>query len=134
MEDVKLLKEYGRICSLSKGNCNKCTLSALNNVHGISCRRLIIEEPVCFIKIVEQWSKEHPVKTRQDLFLERFPNTELGESCNVIVICPCYIDNTLRKPTEEPNIESYSISKCKRNVEFGDCFRCGKAYWGEEVE
>lgn len=71
--------------------------------------------PEEFVPIVEKWSKEHPVKTRQSEFLKMFPNakmTELGS----LKICPKDVDKDI---------------KC---VECGNCSICQKEYWLEEVE
>ena len=42
------------------------------------------------ISKVEQWAKEHPIKTRQNKFLKMFPNADLCQ--DVIDISPCSIE------------------------------------------
>lgn len=68
------------------------------------------------VGIVEKRSKEHPLKTRQDLFLEQFPNARIEDG--FLRILPCHMDNTLKR----------------RCSEYIHCFLCRIAYWGEEVE
>lgn len=42
---------------------------------------------------VEQWAKDHPVKTRQSEFLKMFPNANTIDG--VLTICPIAIDKAL---------------------------------------
>lgn len=65
--------------------------------------------------IVSNWCKEHPVKTRQDKFLEMFPNASMHNT--VIDICPCKVDHDY---------------DCKNTI--GRCRECKKSYWLAEVE
>ena len=39
------------------------------------------------VREVEEWSAAHPRKTRQSVFLEQWPDTQLDKKGNVI-ICP----------------------------------------------
>lgn len=65
---------------------------------------------------VEQWSKEHPVKTRQSEFLKMFPNALITDE-DALGIYPCKIDKTIK------------LVACS-----GDCTRCRRDYWLQEVE
>ena len=40
-----------------------------------------------FVDLVEEWSREHPIKTRQSVFLEQWPNCPMGDD-GVIGMCP----------------------------------------------
>ena len=42
------------------------------------------------VERVEQWAKEHPVKTRQSEFLKMYPNARIDDG--VIFLVPCAID------------------------------------------
>ena len=44
------------------------------------------------VQIVEQWAKEHPIKTRQSQLLRMFPNAMINESDGVLCITPCKIE------------------------------------------
>ena len=70
---------------------------------------------------VEQWAKDHPVKTRQSEFLKMFPNADLKIITRLL---PCTIDGTL-KPLKCAEYGYLSIT-CR-------CDRCRDDYWNEEV-
>ena len=67
------------------------------------------------VEIVERWSKEHPRKTRQDVFLEQWPEAELVDG--VIDINPCRLVASLR-------------SECPKTF----CYDCRHKFWMQEVE
>lgn len=69
-------------------------------------------------KVVEEWLKDHPVKTRQTEFLKEFPNTVVGYG--TINILPCWLDKTLAQDCDGGHP--------------GKCVECKKAYWSKEVE
>lgn len=48
------------------------------------------------VKFVERWDAEHPVKTRQSVFLEQFPNAPIYTNTHNVALNPCLIDTTLR--------------------------------------
>ena len=68
------------------------------------------------VKIVEQWAKDHPVKTRQSEFLKMFPNA--AKNGRVLDFCPKDLDIDYMPPKRCENI---SCSACKTD------------YWNEEV-
>lgn len=70
---------------------------------------------VAVIDNVEKWSKEHPKKTRQSVFLEQHPNARMGID-GTLTACPQAIDTTV---------------DCHAYVNCDDCCR---EYWGEVVE
>lgn len=71
------------------------------------------------ISKVEQWAKDHPIKTRQSEFLKIFPETAVRDG--VIFLCPKLTCQTLAGTD--------SISRCERN----DCAKCRREYWLAEV-
>lgn len=118
MDAVEFYKSMKRMC-YSGEMCEKCPLYNNFSEMGSVCDVLlhITDEKASKVKsIVEQWAKEHPVKTRQSEFLKMFPNAKtMG---GVIAICQNDIDSTYR------------------NMEYCDhsfCEECGKKYWNEEV-
>ena len=70
-----------------------------------------------FVDLVEEWSKDHPLKTRQSVFLKQWPNAITNN--DVIDILPCNIDQSL-----------YDNQRC--NVE--DCSKCKCEFWMKEVD
>ena len=44
--------------------------------------------------VVEKWSKEHPIKTRQSEFLKLFPNAPLNNA--ILTICPQDVDRSIK--------------------------------------
>lgn len=113
MDVVEFLKEQDRMCE-QFNLCVDCPVYKENNGHNMPCGDFMNKYPEEFVPIVEKWSKEHPVKTRQSEFLKVFPNakmTELGS----LKICPADVDRNI-----ECSVES--------------CTNCRKKYWLEEVE
>ena len=65
---------------------------------------------------VEQWSKEHPRKTRQSVLLEQYPNANIIEG--TLTICPYNLG---------------LIDKCRSGL--GNlCYECREKFWSQEVE
>lgn len=121
MDAVEFFQTVNRLCkNRSCAGCPICKKGMIKDMCMV--RRTVmlgdasVESIEEMISIVEQWAKEHPVKTRQSEFLKMFPNaTTMG---GVIAICPNDIDSTYR------------------NMEYCDhsfCEECGKKYWNEEV-
>lgn len=48
------------------------------------------------VKFVERWDVAHPIKTRQSVFLEQFPNAPIYTNTHNIALDPCLVDTTLR--------------------------------------
>lgn len=74
-----------------------------------------------FVDLVEEWSKEHPVKTRQSVLLEQFPNVKLDEN-GIIDILPCLLDTKQHQ---------FNGDDCHT---FMSCSKCRKEFWMQEVE
>ena len=110
MDALEFLKERRRMCD-SHGDCEGCPLK------GAECViRDMTSEDTCkrIVTAVEQWSKDHPRKTRQSVFLEKWPNVITHNG--VIDILPCTIDQ--------------SLAECDGR----DCFKCRREFWMQEVE
>lgn len=73
------------------------------------------------VKAVEKWSQEHPRKTRQDMFLEQWPEAALDEY-GVVQPCPADISAAYRDTDGDCKIHG---KRCK------DCCR---EFWMQEVE
>lgn len=111
MDAVIYVKAWKRMCKTFSA-CDKCLLHAKEG-----CMAEIPEEAEMAVSIVEQWSKDNPIKTRQSEFLKLFPDAKtMG---GVIVICPNDIDSAYR-----------NVEYCNHNF----CEECRKKYWNEEVD
>lgn len=114
MDALEFLRERKRMCKSFGGYCDgcplngkPCTISA--GLDDGDCKRIIA--------IVEQWSKEHPRKTRQSVFLKQWPNCLLDGDCG-IGLCQRNVD------------KNYA---CDVNRSDG-CPGCRRKFWGQEVE
>ena len=125
MDAVKFLKEALNFCK-KQPSCDACEL--LNEKMMFTCALNISEDsmsakdPEKLVGIIERWSAEHPVKTRQSEFLKMFPNAKMLNG--VISVNPCEVD------TENCGVDSESewCQKCD------SCESCHKDYWLAEVE
>lgn len=110
MDAVEYVKNKLRLCR-SKESCSVCPLQDKENCCCITDTIEYVEKSV---QIVEEWAKDHPVKTRQSEFLKMFPNAELCRG--TVNILPCSIEK--------------GMSKCCRDKR---CEECRKGYWLAEV-
>lgn len=116
MDAVKFVKEANRICK-NRG-CTKCPLCK-NGACMATCSDVSVKNLEETVSILEQWSKDHPVKTRLSEFLKRFPNADLTR------LQPCMIEKDKRPMW------------CGKYADFGAngcCDECRYAYWNEEVD
>ena len=107
MDAVEFYKAFKRMCN--KTDCKDCLLDQ-------KCRPSANVEPEEVVELVEEWAKEHPIKTRQSKFLKMFPNVPMRD--DVIDICPTTVVKGLK------NAEHCNHILCKD---------CRKAFWLTEV-
>lgn len=114
MDAVEFCKTVNRICK--NRHCNGCPVAKEGRcMAGFDDKSVKnIEET---ISKVEQWAKDHPVKTRQREFLKMFPDAETDRS-GILIFCPRKFDPV--------NINSVH---CHRH----GCLECRKDYWLTEV-
>ena len=116
MDAEKYLKERGRMSNgCDAYSCSKCGLDSLHNRHDITCTELEHEYPEEAVAIVEQWAKEHPVRTYKSVFLEMFPNVKTTKEGH-----PDFCLKRLLGAKGERDI-------CSCDITCGDC-------WDREVE
>lgn len=118
MDALEFLKERKRMCNCYE-HCEGCPLERIN------CALNAVdsdEENEQVIAAVEQWSKEHPRKTRQSIFLEQYPEARLAKN-GILLICPCAISAEYRS---EGN-------PCSRK-EYSTCADCRREFWMQEME
>ena len=111
MDAVEFYKSMKRMC-YSGEMCEKCPLYNNFSEMGSVCDVLlhIEDEEASKVKsIVEQWAKDHPVKTRQSEFLRMFPKAEMKD--DYLWMCPKYINYDYNP---EENCHEISCSDCKR--------------------
>lgn len=63
---------------------------------------------------VEQWAKEHPVKTRQSELLKLFPEAEMIDD-SYINICPVRISKEYKNNEGICRMVGINCDKCKRD-------------------
>lgn len=91
MDAVKYFKEKARmvkatnngVCSIS---CQDCGLN-YNNTRNISCSSFEKAYPEEAVAIVEKWSEEHPLKTRAQVFFEKFPDAKTSREDSISPSC-----------------------------------------------
>lgn len=114
MDAVEFFKNVNRLCKNYKG-CSACPVwregCCMVGFDDDSVKN--IEET---ISKVEQWAKDHQVKTRQSEFLKMFPDAKIGKD-GALIIYPCAIEKRL------------SGKKCGGIF----CDDCRREYWLAEV-
>lgn len=105
MDAVKFIKESKRLCKAQE-SCGKCVAQ----IGGCCLTDICVEENSAekAVAVVEQWSKDHPAKTRQSEFLKVFPKAEIKD--DALWMCPKYISYDYRP---EENCYKISCSDCK---------------------
>lgn len=114
MDALEFLKEQSRMCKSYTG-CGGCPLERGNC--GFSTSTLV-EKCEIIVTTVEKWSKEHPRKTRQSVFLKQWPNAKICVD-GVLDFCPQELDT------------HYS---CKSTDIEMRCQSCRREFWMQEVE
>lgn len=116
MDAVEFFKTVNRLCKnqrcCTERPIHKNGMGCMVNADDDSIKR--IEETV---SKVEQWAKEHPIKTRQSEFLKMFPNAPIDKGNGVLFVDPCTVDST-QKGNKYCNVS---------------CTTCRKNYWLTEV-
>lgn len=115
MDALKFIEERNRMCDYYTkndgiGGCANCPEfdSACNVV------RYVTPE---YIADVEKWSQEHPRKTRQDVFLEQWPNCMMDDG-GIVGMCP-------------RNVDKMCVCNLSQSCWCADCRR---EFWMQEVE
>lgn len=114
MDALEFLKERGS----SYSTCIGCPLEEAKCTLGSGTS---VEEYEKIIADVEQWSKEHPLKTRQSVFLEQYPETQLDDT-GVVSVCPAIVSPAHR-------INGGGCAHYHKK-----CRDCRREFWMQEVE
>ena len=128
MDAVEFIKTYSRMChyfdSLNGDDANPCANCPLENI-GNGCNMLDIADRADeAVAAVEQWAKEHPIKTRQSELLKLFPGAEIRDG--VVNVCPRKID-----PEAYTHQRGYNCIHIKDDVLCPDCMR---GFWFQEIK
>lgn len=115
MDAVIYIRYMQRMCK-SHISCNGCELKPGN---GKSCMEGM--DPQKCISVIEQWAAEHPAKTRQSVFLERYPEARIGDD-GVLKINPCFLSASHR------NVRGNCATMGR------ECSDCRREFWLAEVE
>ena len=110
------LKTLHRMCDR---HCTNCEFGKRLCGFVTSCTVWRKTHPEEAVEIAEKWAKEHPVKTRQSVFLEQYPEAAISKD-GAIAICPLEIS------------AAYSGACNKGNSDV--CADCKRQFWLAEVE
>lgn len=116
MDAVEFLRARRKLCD--------------DNVCGESCPLFhccdddLEDDRIRQVLAVEQWSKEHPVKTRQSEFLKMFPNARI-ESDGMPSICPIVVDKRCHNKDDD------ALFCLVRDEE--ECRKCRRDFWLAEI-
>ena len=117
MDALEFLKERKRMCT----SCEDCNGCPLKGTHCVISHVTPDEDYERIIATVEQWSEEHPRKTRQSVFLEQYPEAELTKD-GVISICPIAVSAAYRDADGGCAVNDRKCAVCRRE------------FWMQEVE
>lgn len=123
MDAVKFIEERNRMCKSFNTVCIGCP--AFNVCEsGLCCvvDKKSTLDATAQIAIVEEWSRAHPRKTRQSVFLKQWPEAELTKD-GVISICPIAVSAAYRNKT----------GGCASPTR-PRCAVCRREFWMQEVE
>ena len=125
MDAVEFLKEAKRYCEWCKNTtqdgkkrlCDACYFEKLNNIFNLHSMAYCK-----FVEIVEQWAKEHPVKTRNDEFFNQWPDAEIGYD-GLPTVAPCQLNIELLQCESQTDCEDRGV-----------CGKCRRDFWLKEIE
>lgn len=83
MDVLKFMKERRRMCDYYS-RCFECPRADEPNCN---IEEMSNEEIENFVNIVEQWSKEHPLRTRLQDFREKYPNAPHSDNGTPVICC-----------------------------------------------
>ena len=114
MDAVEFFKTVNRLCGQGCAKCPVCKKDICMVRRTAMLSNASVESIEEMVSKVEQWAKDHPVKTRQSEFLKMFPNAEFCQ--DVINILPCSIEKEMCKCCDDR-----------------ECEECRKDYWLTEA-
>lgn len=115
MDTVEFLNEGTRMCN----NYEACVGCPMEETDDCCMVNMNLKQ---MISIVEQWAKEHPVKTRQSEFLKQWPDAEISND-GLLSIAPCQLDVGLIHGKSQEDCENREV-----------CGICRRDFWLKEIE
>lgn len=119
MDAVKFVKEYLRMCT-KVDECEDCPVCK-TDFCTVPAKERSQESAEEIVELVEEWSAAHPRKTRQSVFIEKYPET-LTDINDVLDVCPAVISLAYRGD------EGRCLALAKM------CPDCRREFWTQEVE
>lgn len=116
MDAMEFFKTVNRLCK--NQSCRKCPVwkeGVCMTKHMVGLNDDLIKSIEETVLKVEQWAKDHPVKTRQSEFLKMFPDAKINDD-GILAFCPGAFSQK----------EKY----CHK---YNKCEECCKDYWLKEV-
>lgn len=95
---------------------------ALKNRFIYPCVGRETDSPEDVVAEVEEWAKMNPVKTRQSVFLEQYPDADISDD-GLPDVAPCQLCVGL--------IHGESTEDCENR---GLCVECRREFWMQEVD
>lgn len=117
MDAVNFIKEKERMCN----TCGSCLLCPAWLDDGCIFRARSSFAPEQQVNTVKVWAEQHPVKTRQDVFLEQYPEAEIDLN-GLLAVCPASIFLSHRG-------KGGGCSDFHKN-----CAECRREFWLQKVE
>lgn len=119
--DIQIFfKEYDRMCRYYRNgdDCGNCPLIKKITDRKGYCLEICKRHPEKSDAIVDQWAKEHPVRTYKNVFLEKFPNAAINEDGSLMA-CMVTVFGEEKKP-----------EGCYNSITCSDCWN--REAWTEE--
>lgn len=114
MDAIKFIKERNRMCKSFGESCNDCPADK-----NTCCDSFEWQEEL--VTIVEKWAATHPRKTRQDVFLEQYPEAKIDDN-GCLSVCP-YLVSAIYRDT---------YGNCLAHGK--NCYDCRRKFWWKEIE
>lgn len=116
MDAVEFIEEAKRMCNANISNCAECCKGRACPINLLGANYTPEER----VKLVEKWAAAHPRKTRQDVFLEQWPEAKISDDGSINIM-PCMLC-----------FDEYNVDICTK--EGRKCGECHRKFWSQAVE
>lgn len=120
MDAVEFIKERDRMCKSFGDDCRGCP--GFDADEDVQCCMVGLQstmDATAQIGVVEKWASAHSRKTRQDVFLEQYPEAKVADD-GILMLCPVVVSSTYRN----------QYGGCK--TPHASCDDCCRKFWGKE--
>ena len=118
MDAITFIEERKRMCNMHPG-CPGCP--AFRGVDACIFSAASSATSSEQVEVVEEWADLHPRKTRQDVFLEQYPEAEIDIN-GLLAVCPAPIFRSHRN-------DGGGCSDFHKN-----CVECRREFWSQKVK